>query len=110
MDGVTAINELNDLNKRLSAQIKQLGKYGVEYANAEHRYNIALAKATLYLKDEGNPATLIDKLVKGKVAKERLDLTTAEVMYKTALEQVNGTKLQIRVLDNQIAREWGQNG
>lgn len=106
MDGVQAINELNELNKRLSAQIKQLGKYGIEWAEAEHKYNLALARQTLILKDEGNPATLIDKLVKGKVANEKLKLSTAEVMYKTALEQVNGTKLQIRVLDNQIAREW----
>lgn len=106
MDGLQAINELNELNTRLKAQIKAVGDFGRKWAKAEYDYNVALASATLRLKDEGVPATLIDKMVKGKVAKEKLELSTAEVMYKTAMEAVNGTKLQIRVLDNQIAREW----
>lgn len=106
MDGLQAINELNDLNARLKAQIKAVGDFGKKWAKAEHDYNIALSTATVRLRDEGIPVTLIDKIVKGKVAEEKLELSTAEVMYKTALEAVNGTKLQIRVLDNQIAREW----
>lgn len=43
-------------------------------------------------------------------AKQAFKRDTAEVMYDTAKEHVNALKLQIRVLDAQIAREWGSNG
>jgi hypothetical protein len=31
-------------------------------------------------------------------------------MYQVNLEHINVTKLQIRVLEGQIQREWGKNG
>ena len=31
----------------------------------------------------------------------------AKVMYETNQEHINTVKLQLRLLDNQIAREWG---
>ena len=109
MDGVLAINELNDLTNRLGTQIKTLGKYGREFAEAEKNYKIALMTQSLRLRDDGMAVTLIDKVVYGKCAEERFKRDVAEVMYKTAQEEINGTKLKIRVLSEQIAREWGQN-
>ena len=52
--------------------------------------------------------TLIDKVVYGDCADKRLKRDIAETMYKTAQENINSIKLQIRILDNQIAREWGR--
>lgn len=109
MDGVLAINELNELTNRLGTQIKQLGKYGREYAEAEKNYKVALMQQSLRLRDDGMAVTLIDKVVYGKCAEERFKRDVAEVMYNTAKEQINGTKLAIRVLSEQVAREWGQN-
>lgn len=44
----------------------------------------------------------------GKAANERFKRDVAEVMYKTAQENVNSIKLQIRILNDQISREWGR--
>lgn len=100
------INQLNELSLKLSQGIKLMGKYGREYADAEMAYKVALAKKALELRDRGMPVTLIDKVIYGKVADERFERDTAEVMYKTAQEHINAIKLQIRILDNQIDREY----
>lgn len=100
------INQLNELSLKLTQGIKLMGKYGREYADAERSYKVALAKKALELRDRGMPVTLIDKVIYGKVADERFERDTAEVMYKTAQEHINAIKLQIRILDNQIDREY----
>ena len=100
------INQLNDLSVKLTQGIKLMGKYGREYADAERVYKVALAKKALELRDKGMPVTLIDKVIYGKVADERFERDTAEVMYKTSQEHINAIKLQIRILDNQIDREY----
>lgn len=106
MDGLSAINEMNDLSLRLTQGIKLMGRYGREYAEAEKVYKIALSEEALKLRSQDMPVTLIDKVVHGKVAKERFARDTAEVMWKTAQENVNAVKLQMRILDSQIAREY----
>ncbi len=110
MDGLIAINDLNEMSKQLGAAVKTMGKYGRDLAEANQAYKVALAKAALELRAEGMPVTLIEKVAPGKVAKQGFARDTAEVMYDTAKEHVNALKLQIRVLDAQIAREWGSNG
>lgn len=107
MDGLMAINELNELSQKLSQGIKLMGRYGREYAAAERKYKVALAQEALRLRSEEMPVTLIDKVVHGKVANERFERDTAEIMWKTSQENVNAIKLQIRILDNQISREYG---
>lgn len=37
----------------------------------------------------------------------RFERDCAEVFYKSAQEAVNSMKLQLRLLDNQLEREWG---
>lgn len=101
------INELNSLSMKLSEAIKLMGRYGREYAQAESEYKVALAQEALRLRERDMPVTLIDKVVYGKVADSRFKRDTAEVMYKTSQEHINALKLQIRILDAQIAREWG---
>lgn len=108
MDGLVAINELKDLTKRLTEAVRLMGKYGRDYAEAERAYKVALSRAALELRAQDMPVTLIDKVVHGKVANERFKRDTAEVMYKTAQENINAVKLQIRVLEGQIQREWAQ--
>lgn len=109
MDGVLAINDLNDLTAKLSTAVTLMAKYGKAYAAAERDYKVALSQEALKLRAEDMPVTLIDKVVHGKVADKRFNRDTAEVMYKTAQENINALKLQIRVLEGQIAREWGRN-
>lgn len=107
-DGLIMINEMNALSEKLTQAIRLLAKYGKEYAGAERDYKVKLAQESLSLKDNGMAVTLIDKVVYGKAANERFKRDVAEVMYKTAQENVNSIKLQIRILNDQISREWGR--
>ena len=105
-DLVTAIGEKVAL---LDAAITQLGKRGKAYAQAEMDYKIALAKKILEERDKGTPVTIISDICRGSpsIAKLRLERTCAEVVYKSAMEAINGYKLQIRMMDSQLSREWG---
>lgn len=109
MDGIMMMNDLNDLSKSLKEAIRLLAKYGQQQAQAEMNYKIALRETCLKLRDEGMAVGMIDKVCYGeqKVADARLKRDIADAMYKTAQENINSIKLQIRILDNQIAREWG---
>lgn len=110
MDGLKAINDINELQKRMDDGIKIMGNLGRKYAQAEREYRIAEMQETLKQKDAGTPATLIRPIVKGLIADAKFKRDEAEALWKTAQENVNSIKIQIKVLDNQIGREWGQNG
>lgn len=110
MDGLKAVNELQDLIVRSQQAIKLMGRYGREYAEAERDYKVALMEEALKLRAQDMPVTLIDKVVYGKVANQRFKRDTAEVMWKTAQENNNSIKLQIRILNAQIEREWNNAG
>lgn len=102
-------NEIQDLITKLNESIKVLAEYGRKYADAEKNYKIILRQEALKLKAEKNMAvTLIDKVVYGvpEVANKRFERDVAETMYNTAQEKINSTKLQIRILENQLNREW----
>lgn len=108
--GYDLLNEMNDLCRKLSMSGQQLKKYGVELAEAERDYKVCLRQHALELRTTKDmPVTLIDKTVYGipEVADKRFERDVAEAMYKTAQESINTLKLKIRVLDAQIAREWG---
>ena len=108
MTGADLINELNNLNKKLSTGINLMAKYGKDYAEAERDYKITLNQECLKLKDNGMAVTLIDKVVYGvkAVADKRFKRDSAEILWKTSQENVNAIKLQMRILDSQISREW----
>jgi len=108
MIGADLINELNNLNKKLSTGINLMAKYGKDYAEAERDYKITLNQECLKLKDNGMAVTLIDKVVYGvkAVADKRFKRDSAEILWKTSQENVNAIKLQMRILDSQISREW----
>lgn len=103
------IMDMQALIKKLDVSIRMLRKTGTEYAEAERDYKIILAQEALKLKDSGMAVTLIDKVVYGvkKVADARFKRDVAEATYNANQESINALKLQIRVLDSQISREWG---
>ena len=99
---------LQDKVQELEKSVKALRKTGNEYAMANHTYKVAVSKTALMLKESGMPVTLIDKVIYGheSVAELRLKRDIAEVLYKANQEHINATKLQIRLLEAQIQREW----
>ena len=103
------INEIGQKSRMLDAAIRELGTRGRAYAQGEHDYRIALAEKTLLERDKGTPVTICSDVCRGdrKIAKLRFERDVAEVVYKSALEAIQSIKLQIRILDNQVEREWG---
>lgn len=106
------INSLQSKTKELEISIKQLRTSGTNYANAEKEYKILLRSECLKLRDEGMAIGMIDKTCYGipSVAEARFKRDVAEAVYKANLEAINSIKLQLRLLESQIEREWGSNG
>lgn len=103
-------NELQELNQKLTISIQSLRKNGQALAEAERDYKITLRQEALKLRQEKNmPVTLINQIIYGipEVADKRFKRDIAETMYQTNQEFINTTKLKIRVLENQLNREWG---
>lgn len=73
------LDELAVMNRQLDEALKTLRQNGIAKAQAEKEYKEMVSKESLRLRDEGMPVTLIDKVI----------------------------KLQIRVIESQISREWG---
>ena len=94
--------------RELDTCIRQLRLTATEYAEADRAYNVAKRSCCLRLKAEGLPIGLIDKIYKGEpdVADARYRMICAEGVYKANQEAVMSTKLQLRLIDNQIGREW----
>lgn len=95
---------------QLDISVKQLRKSGTDLAEAEQKYKISLRQEALKLRAEkGMPVTLINQIIYGvpEVAKLRLDRDVKEAVYQANLESINSTKLKLRILENQLDREWG---
>lgn len=105
------VNELNNLSNKLSLSIKSLIKTGKDYAKAYTDYRIALAKELIRLKDDGMAVTIAYDVARGKpeIAKLKFNEIANEAAYKANLEAINSTKLQIKIIQNQIDKEWGNN-
>jgi len=102
------MNELNIKTKELEMSIKQLRNSGTNYAQAEREYKVLLRSECLKLRDEGMAIGMIDKTCYGipSVAEARYKRDVAEAVYKANLEAINSIKLQLRIIENQIQREW----
>lgn len=102
-------NELQQKIKDLNVSIKKLRETGTEYAEAERDYKITLRQEALKLRAEkGMPVTLIQQVVYGvpEVAEKRFKRDVKEAIYQANQEAINSTKLQIRVIESQLNREW----
>lgn len=103
------LNTIQELMKELSTSIKMLRKNGNDLAQAERDYKICLRQEALKLRESKTPVTLINQIIYGvpEVAEKRFKRDIAETMYNTNQEHINVTKLKLRILENQLSREWG---
>lgn len=104
--------EIEQKRKELNVCIKEMRKSGTAYAQAEREYKVKLREWCLKLRAQDMPIGLIDKTCYGipEVADMRFKRDVAETVWKANQEAVNSIKLQLRILDNQLQREWGQAG
>lgn len=103
------MEDLNIKIKELNTSIKSLRKTGTEYAEAERAYKVCLREHALRLRSEKDmPVTLIQQVVYGvpEVAEKRFVRDVTEAVYKANMEAINSIKLQIRIIEGQINREY----
>lgn len=105
---IDLINQLNNKSLYLDTQIKSLAINGKEYAKAYTEYRVALAKELVKLKDEGYAISLASDIARGKkeVARLKFEEICKEAIYKSNLEAIQATKLQIKIIQNQIEKEY----
>lgn len=106
------IQELQAKTRQLEASIKLLRQNGTAYAQAERDYKILLRQECLKLRDEGMAIGMINMTAYGvpSVAEARFKRDVAEVVYRANQEAINSTKLQLRLIEGQIQREYGMAG
>ena len=109
MDGVMALNELNDLQKRATGAVKVFREHGIELARLDAFYKEAYTEEILKLRADGMAVTIIEKVAQGNIAHKRLKRDIAEVNYKASQEELYNLRLKIRVLEAQIKMEWFNN-
>ena len=97
-------NKINELN----VSLKKLRETGTAYAEAERDYKLLLRKEILKLRDEGQAIGVITLICYGipSVAEARFKRDVAEAIFKANQEAINTIKLQIRIMENQLEREW----
>ena len=101
--------ELSEKRILLDKAIEQLANNGYDLAEKEKQYKIAINKKALELRADDTPVTLINTIIYGyeDIAQLRLNRDIAEVKYNSNLEYINTIKLQIRIIENQLSREFG---
>lgn len=107
------VTEIEHKSQELTQSIKLLRQNGIKLAEAERDYKIKLREEALKLRKDGKmPVTLIAQIIYGvpEVAELRFKRDIAEAMYNANQEHINTTKLQIRILESQLQREWSVAG
>lgn len=102
-------NELEQKIKELNIAIKSLRNTGRDYAEAYTEYRIKLAEKLVELKNNGMPVTIAYDVARGdrEIAKAKFNEIAKEAVYKANQESINSTKLQIRIIESQLQREYG---
>ena len=100
--------ELTAKIKQLEYSVKQLRSLGTAYAAAERDYKVLLRQEVLKMRDAGQAVGIIDLTCYGipSVAEARFKRDAAETVYEACKEAINSLKLQIRILSEQLEREW----
>ena len=100
--------EIQSKTRQLDYSVRELRKSGTAFAEAEKAYKIKLREWCLRLKGDGMAVGLIDKTCYGipEVAEFRFRRDCAEVVYRANLEAINAIKLEIRIINEQVTREY----
>lgn len=108
MNGADLYSYLQDKQLELNKALRLAKDRGIDLANAEYAYKKDKAKFIASARLEKVAVTLIRDLAQGDeyIAELRLRRDTAKVLYLNAQEAINVFKLQCRLVEAQLKREW----
>lgn len=100
------------LMAELTASIRKLRDNGAKLAEAERDYKLTLRQEALRLRAGDMPVTLINNIIYGvpEVAEKRFKRDVEQANYDANKEHINICKLKLRILENQLSREWNNVG
>ena len=95
--------------KQLESSVKQLRALGTSYAAMEKDSKVLLRQEVLKMRDAGMAVGVIELTCYGipSVAEARFKRDTALTVYEACKEAIQSLKLQIRIIESQIQREYG---
>lgn len=98
------------LMQELDEEIESLRLAGYQLAENEAEYRMRLQLQILAERAKGTPVTVISDLCRGnaEIAELKKLRDCSEVAYKSCMEKINTLKLDIRVINDQIGREWSR--
>ena len=102
--------EIEQKLKLLDKAINDLATNGYDLAEKQRKYKIAINKKALELRAEDTPVTLINTIIYGyeDIANLRFERDTAEVKYKANQEYINVIKFTMKILKDQLDKEYGR--
>jgi hypothetical protein len=102
------LEKMNELNTLLTSALKEFKTRGRDYAIAYKNYRIKVAQKLLQLKAEGMPVTIAYDIARGdeEVAKAKEQEIITETLYKSCQEAINTYKLQIKILQEQMNKDY----
>jgi hypothetical protein len=105
---IELINEMLAKTTQMTGVITELKKRGRKMAETEADYRSALAQKILQLRAESFPVTIMNDVCRGdrEVARLRLQRDIAKTEYEVASEMLQVLKLQIRVLQAEVERDF----
>jgi len=105
---IELINQMLDKTNQMTGVITELKKRGRKMAETEADYRSALAQKILQLRAESFPVTIMNDVCRGdrEVARLRLQRDIAKTEYEVASEMLQVLKLQIRVLQAEVERDF----
>lgn len=100
--------KMQELNNYLTMALTEYKKRGKEYAEAYRNYRVLLSQELLKLRAEGMPVTIAYDIARGneKVANAKEQEIITECMYKSCQEAINTYKLQIKILQENINKDY----
>ena len=103
--------ELQRKISELDKALRDLRVVGEKCAEATNRYYDKKNDVAKSLHQLKYPVSMIQLVVKGEgeVPKLLYQKQIAETNYKYCIEKINAIKLEIRLIEAQLNREWGSN-
>lgn len=110
MNGHDLVIQIKELQTRLDKTLIDYATWGKNRAKAEYDYRVAYRKQILVERSNGQPTTIIEALVRGdeEIAKLRMNRDVTDTMYRAALEHINAVKLEMRIIQDMIEREYNR--
>ena len=98
--------------RQLSREVADMRECGQRYAEADVAYRKAKAVAILRERTGGTPATIAKDVIYAddEVCRALMERDCAESLYASSKEAINALKIQIKVNEAQLQREWSESG